>query len=156
HRSPRGGDPRRWRDLAFRPLSCRQIANYDPKRDPTTRGGAMVGAKAAPTALSALVLIGILTSPPSASPPTDEQLVPVQDASTYETLGWTATGTFADEGAWTVDRIIFGAANTLLFGDVETTEVGANGSFRLSFHGGTNPPGHVAAPWRISSGTGGY
>jgi hypothetical protein len=106
--------------------------------------------------LGLLVAAGGVALADPGTPPTDETMVLVQDASTFATLGWSATGTFTDSGSWTVDRIVFGSDKTALFGDVEDTHVGANGTFKLSFHGGTTPVGSVAASWRMYGGTGAY
>lgn len=92
----------------------------------------------------------------SGTPPSDETMVLIQDATTFATLGWSASGTFTDSGSWTVDRIVFGAPNTSLLGDVEDTHIGANGTFKLAFHGGSTPVGSVAASWRMYDGTGAY
>jgi hypothetical protein len=113
---------------------------------------------------AAVVGIAAVTSPVAASPPTAETMILIQDADTFETLSWSASGTFTDEcqpggygnPCWTVDRLVIGAPQTLLFGIVETTQTSALGSFRLDFHGGTTPVGSVAAPWRLYGGTGVY
>jgi hypothetical protein len=105
--------------------------------------------------LSALVvgsLLMVFAGSANAAVPSGETIVLVQNADTFATLGWSASGTFADEGTWTVDRLVFGAPNTSLFGDVEATLIGANGTFRVSFHGGTTPVGSVAAAWRAYRG----
>jgi len=107
----------------------------------------------------AAVLIGIavLVTPVAASGPSTVTMVLVQNADTYETVGWSATWpTFTDSGGWTVDRLVLGGPPTLLFGIVETTQASTSGSFRLDFHGGTTPVGSVAAPWRLYGGTGSY
>jgi len=113
---------------------------------------------------AALVGIAAVTSPVAASRPTQETIVLVQDADSYETLNWWASGTLTDacqpggygDPCWTVDRLVIGAPQTLLFGIVETTQTSDLGSFRLDFHGGTTPVGSVAAPWRLYGGTGAY
>ena len=105
----------------------------------------------------ALIAIAAAVTPVAASGPSPVTIVLVQNADTYETLGWSATWpTFSDSGGWSVDRLVIGGPPTLLFGIVETTQTSSARSFRLDFHGGTTPVGSVAAPWRLYAGTGVY
>jgi hypothetical protein len=105
--------------------------------------------------VAAVGLLG-LAAPVVAAQPRAVTITLVQNAETYETLGWSSSGAFFDQGSWSVDRLVLGSPRTLLFGDVETTLVGSAGTFRIDFHGGTTPVGSVAAPWRLYGGTGGY
>ena len=107
--------------------------------------------------LATVLTIIAFAGPAAATTARPVTLTLIQNADTYENLGWSSSGpAFVDAGDWTVDRLVLGSPRTLLFGGVETTLTGASGTFRIDFHGGTTPVGSVAAPWRLYGGTGSY
>jgi hypothetical protein len=106
----------------------------------------------AATAIACLVFVPAA----AASQPAVVEMVFLQNANTYDNLGWTSTGTIVDSGDWEVTRLVFGSPKTLLFGDVDSIQTSSRGSFRLQWHGGTTPAGGVAATWRMTDGTGFY
>jgi hypothetical protein len=109
--------------------------------------------------LTAALLLGLaplVASPVSASTPRPVSMSFEQNGDTYETLGWVATGAIEDAGDWNVTHLVLGSPRTMLFGDVESIQTSAAGSFRLQWHGGTTPTGGVAAAWRLFDGTGIY
>ena len=105
---------------------------------------------------SAAMALTLLAPTTEAARPAPIDMVFAQDANTYATLGWVATGAVDDTGDWVTTRFVLGSPRTLLFGDVDTIQTSTAGTFRLQWHGGTTPEGGVAATWRITDGTGIY
>jgi hypothetical protein len=108
-------------------------------------------------ALAVAFLATVALAPAVASAqPSSIDFTFVQNANTYETLGWASTGAITDSGDWQVTRLVAGSPKTMLFGDVDTVQSSSLGSFRLQWHGGTTPVGGIAATWRLTDGTGAY
>jgi hypothetical protein len=116
-------------------------------------------------ALLALCLAGaaVAPAPLAAARPGWVQIDVYQDAVTFADHGWVGFGAIADSGSSEVQRIVFGAPQTSLFGLVDSLQTGAIGTFHIQWEGGTTPnrgdftsPGRVASAWRLYGGTAGY
>jgi hypothetical protein len=111
-------------------------------------------------AAALIASLTVLVAPASASSPVSETIVLVRDAQNVE-AGWSASGTFSDQGSWTTDRgVCGGCVQSPVVGALSliTTQTGANGStFTLQFHWIFNAFGlPLPQSWSVLSGTGDY
>ena len=118
-----------------------------------------MGLLLASAASCALVAVGSAAATPASS---DVSIVLTQDAATYDTIGWSATGSvLSGEGTWAKGLIRFhGGTGTAIFaGTIQTTMTNraGTGSFRMNFQGlGNGATGVFSGTWQIGSGTGVY